>query len=189
MAEDDDNWATIVRALRAPHHGRRHAADLVVLPGGRLGRIAATRCDHEDRRADHRSPTGIGPTSADATEISRLDPDNLEHWTPVWHGGFGGWTFEMTPPIRGQHRFKFLVFRSPSDGSALRIAPVRPPLGPQCGRELRTIIVRFGGQEVPVISASAGRPGRSFADARGDAAQWMVYTSYRLAGLPTRVGE
>jgi hypothetical protein len=91
----------------------------------------------------------------------------------------------MTPPIRGQRRFKFLVFRSPSDGNALRIAPVHPHVGPACGHEPRTITVRLGGQEVPVIRASA----HNFACARGDAVRWMVYMSYRLAGLPAHVCE
>lgn len=186
MAAGDD-WATIVQTLRAQESGRRTATDIVVQPGGRLSQVPAVSAEEGEALSklpeERMATANVGPVAADVEEISRLDPDNVECWTPVWHGAFGGWTFEMTPPIRGQRRFKFLVFRSPSDGMALRISPLRPNLDTQYGHTPHMITARLGGEDVPVICGPAGRPARSFADARGDAAKWMIYTSYRRAGL------
>ncbi|MGE3288172.1 MAG: hypothetical protein AB7J32_19020 [Pseudonocardia sp.] len=180
-----DNWATIMETLRAQESGRRTPTDIVVEPGGRLTQVSAERVEESFSKLppERMAAVNVGPSSADAAEISALDPANVECWTPVWHEDFGGWTFEMTPPIHGQRRFKFLVFRSPSDGNALRISPLYPDLDSQYGHEPHMITARMGGEDVPVICGPAGRAARTFADARGDAAKWMVYTSYRMAGL------
>lgn len=187
MAAGED-WATIVATLRAQESGRATPTDIVVRPGGALGQVPAgltTEHGHTvSKLPQERMATVVpGPTATDAEEISLLDPSNIECWTPVWRGGFGAWTFEMVPPIRGQLRFTFLVFRSPSDGNALRISPLYPNLDDEFGHEPHMITVRLGGERVPVICGPGGRAARTFAEVRGDAAKWMVFQSYRLAGL------
>lgn len=151
-----------MKTLHAQESGVRTRTDVIVEPGGRLSEIPAGPVDHREALSrlpqERMAARNTGPSSADAAEISRLDPDNVECWTPVRHGGFGGWTFELSLPVRGQRRFKFLVFRSPSDGNALRISPLYPNLDAHYGHEPHMITARLGGEDVPVICGPAGRP-------------------------------
>ena len=96
-----------------------------------------------------------------------------------WRGG------TTRTEIGNQNTFReyVTVHSATSDGNALRISPLYPDLDSQYGHEPHMITARMGGEDVPVICGPAGRAARTFADARGDAAKWMVYTSYRMAGL------
>jgi hypothetical protein len=93
------------------------------------------------------------------------------------------------PPFRSQGWFKFLVFRNPSDGNRLRTAPLYPNRDHLFGHVPHMITARVGGYEIPVICGPAGRAAVDFRQARGDAAKWMIYTSYQLAGLAAPFSE
>lgn len=188
------SWDTIAETLRGKENGRTTSADLVVRPGGGVELVPAGATERSAEPVSTLEPermaaTMVGPSSADVAEIRRLDPHNVERWTPRQQGGFSGWTFEMVPPFASQGRFKFLVFRSPSDGNRLRISPLYPTYDHLFGHAPHMINVRLGGHVVPVICGPGGRAAADFTAARGYAAKWMIYTSYRLAGRPAPFSE
>jgi hypothetical protein len=183
------SWDTIAETLRDKENGRTTPTDLVVRPGGGIVMVPAGATERladpvSTLEPERMAATMLGPSSADVEEIRRLDPNNEEHWTPRQQGDFSGWTFEMTPPFASQGRFKFLVFRSPSDGNQLRISPLRPKYDHLFGHGPHMINVRLGGHVVPVICGPGGRAATNFTIARGHTVKWMIYASYRLAGRP-----
>jgi hypothetical protein len=188
------SWDTILTALRDKENGRTTSTDLVVRPGGGVDLVASGTTERHSEpvstlEPDRMAATMVGPSVADAEEIRRLDPHNVERWTPRQEGEFSGWMFEMVPPFASQGRFKFLVFRSPSDGNRLRISPLRPTYDHLFGHGPHMINVRLGGHVVPVICGPGGRAAANFTVARGYAAKWMIYASYRLAGRPAPFSE
>lgn len=188
------SWDTIVETLRNKENGRTTSTDLVVRPGGGVDLVASGTTESLSEPVSTLEPermaaTMVGPSTTDVEEIRRLDPNNVERWTPCQQGDFSGWTFEMVPPFASQGRFKFLVFRSPSDGNRLRISPLRPTFDHLFGHAPHMINVRLGGHVVPVICGPGGRAATNFTAARGYTAKWMIYTSYRLAGRPASFSE
>lgn len=187
MAAD---WDTITSTLRNKEEGLAPSVDLELRPGGAVTLVPAGRDEGVVERPVSTLPTErmaaamAGPSAGDAQEIRQLDPTNCENWSPEHRGEFAGWTFELTPPFAAQSRFKFLVFRSPSDGNRLRISPLHPNYDHLFGHDSHMVNVRLGGYVVPVICGPNGRAASDFTQARGDAAKWMIYTSYRLAGQP-----
>jgi hypothetical protein len=186
MASD---WATIAETLRNKENGRETSSDLVLRPGGVVDKVSSAAVEQYAEPVStlpsERMAAGMpGPSSADIAEIRRLDPTNRENWTPTYRGDFSGWTFELSPPVRTQCRFRFLTFRSPSDGNRLRTSPLYPSRDHLFGHAAHMINVRVGGFAVPVICGPSGRSAANFTQVRGDAAKWMIYTSYQLAGLP-----
>lgn len=187
MAAD---WDTIADTLRTKENGLAPSVDLELRPGGAVTVVPAQPGGGTVERpvstlpAERMAATMAGPSPSDVEEIRRLDPTNCENWTPEQRGEFAGWTFELAPPFGAQGRFKFLVFRSPSDGNRLRISPLYPNYDDLYGHDPHMINVRLGGYVVPVICGPNGRASADFTQARGDAAKWMIYTSYRMAGLP-----
>jgi hypothetical protein len=123
-------------------------------------------------------------TTADAEELSRLDPENLENWTPVTSSGgeFSGWLFELRPPYQDQP-FKFLTFRNPSRRNEWDVASIAPNLDRQFGHAPHMITTVVGGRKMPIICGPGGEPSPSLTVVRGVAAKWMYYTSARMAGV------
>lgn len=202
MAAGND-WDSIFRELRQKENGERTGTELVVQPGGQLVRVLAGQPNSqgtpvsrlpEDRMAatnvvGDSATRVIGPSTTDAIEIRELDPRNVESWRIHEQGGLSGWSFALTPPITPQKAFRFFVWRSPSEGNALRITAVEPYFG-KPSHEWHIIRIWFGRIEVPVICATPGaRPARNFAEVRGQAAKWTTYVSLRLAGIKPGFSE
>ena len=182
MAAD---WDTITTTLRNKEEGLAPSVDLELRPGGNVAVVqAGTAVERpvSTLPTERMAAAMLGPSTSDVEEIRELDPTNCENWTPEQRGEFSGWTFELEPPFATQGHFRFLVFRSPSDGNRLRISPLYPNYDDLFGHDAHMINVRLGGYVVPVICGPNGRAAADFTQARGDAAKWMIYTSYRLAG-------
>jgi len=181
------SWDEIAHALRSAEQGSPGGTDVELRPGGQLVLV------YEEHRLeaqplsrlpqDRMAATNAGPSSADVAVLRRLDPANMESWTPMETDLVSGWMFQMTPPVPGQAQFVFLAFRSPSDANAFRIAVLEPDMDAEFGHKPHMIRVHVGGRKIPVICGPEGRPARDLAEVRTHAAKWMAYTSRRIAGL------
>lgn len=178
------SWDQIAQTLRKVEEGKSGDADVQLRPGGTL---VITGHDNPPQPVS-RLPQGRmaavnpGPSQGDVEVLRRLDPGNVEGWTPVLTDLVAGWTFRLTPPIPGQSQFVFFAFRSPSDRNAYRTAVLEPDMDRAYGHTPHMIHANVGGQRIPVICGPAGEPASDLAAVRTHAAKWMAYTSARLAG-------
>ncbi|GGX25346.1 hypothetical protein GCM10010297_53170 [Streptomyces malachitofuscus] len=167
---------------------RNDGPDVELVPGGGFVRSDSSGSSQEISRIPQERMAAInpGPSRADIDLLSRLDPHNVEKWQPVVTSFLTGWRFQMQPPCSGQLPFVFFAFRSPSDGNAFRITPIRPNLDNVISHKKHMYSVKVGGQSVSVLCGPGGRSAADVAEVRTHAAKWMAYTSLRMAGKKPR---
>lgn len=179
-----DSWDAIATTLRDNERGKT-ANDVDLLPGGHLvvtnaaGKPAGTRSrlPNEVMAAVNNSPS-----EADVALLRRLDPDNVEQWTPVVRTFVAGWTFRMTPSVANPPTFRFFTFRSPADGNHWRTALLEPNMDREYGHKPHMIKTIVGGVEIPILCGPLGAARQDLAAVRTDAAKWMVYTTRKIRG-------
>ncbi|MEU5519625.1 hypothetical protein ACIQCD_23480 [Streptomyces sp. NPDC093250] len=167
---------------------RNNGPDVELVPGGGFVRSDSSGVSQEISKIPQERMAAInpGPTQTDIDLLSRLDPHNVEKWQPVVTSFLTGWKFQMQPPCSGQLPFVFFAFRSPSDGNAFRITPIRPNLDNVISHKKHMYSVKVGGQSVSVLCGPGGRSAADLAEVRTHAAKWMAYTSLRMAGRKPR---
>jgi hypothetical protein len=125
--------------------------------------------------------TNPAPHSRDIGDLHRLDPANVEHWTPTTAGLLNGWKFQLCPEP-GAPAYVFFAFRSPQDSNNFRVFVIRPVMDAEFGHGPHMIATMVGGTRIPVICGPTGRAALSLAEARGHAAKWMVHHYLRAQG-------
>lgn len=121
---------------------------------------------------------------SDTDEIRRIDPTNVENWTPVYTSALDGWKFTLVPKSGGV-KFVFIAFRSPNDSGMWRIWVLRPNFDREkLGHKPHLITARVNNNDIPVICGPRGEATRTLAQARLVAGKWALYTQRRLDGDP-----
>lgn len=177
------SWDDVAAFMRNLENGSA-AGDITMNPGGGLvisdpgmGSTASRSVLPKERMA------ALKPTisMADVAEIRRIDPHNVEGWTPMRSSVLDGWRFSLQVAQFG-FRFVFLAFRSPNDGGLWRIWVLRPNADDQFGHKSHMIATYVNGERIPVLCGAGGRANASLAEVRVNAGKWALYTQRRMWG-------
>lgn len=179
MAGDD--WQNVFAQIRAEEEGRGGNNSVHVAPGG--GLEVRPTSDAAGRPISTVPKVRMAATTAEAEELRRLDPRNVEEWTPVRSAGgrVDGWRFRLKDPFADRY-FVFLTFRNPSRRNLWDVSPILPVMDNRLGHGPHMITTTMGSETVPIICGPGGEPAPSLTAVRGVAAKWMAYTAAKLAG-------
>ena len=125
------------------------------------------------------------PHVGDVGELPRLDPDNVEQWTPATAGLLNGWKFRLRPEP-GAPEYVFFAFRSPLDSNNFRVFVISPNVDDSFGHHAHMIATVVGAKRIPVICGPKGASATSLEEARLHAAKWMYYHYLRALGRDPR---
>lgn len=177
------SWEEVARLMRSLENGDR-SGDVVMGPGGTLtvtGPGASSTAPFSVLPTERMAAPAPTISMDDVAQIRRIDPYNVEGWTPVHNSVLDGWRFSLQVAPMG-FRFVFLVFRSPNDGGFWRIWVLRPNADEQFGHEPHMIATYVNGERVPVICGAGGRAHPTLTEARVNAGKWALYTQRRMWG-------
>lgn len=177
------SWDEIAEYMRSLENGSKDG-DIIMGPGGELTVLGpSTQSLGPRSRLPKERMAALKPTISidDVEEIRRIDPHNVEGWTPVQSELLDGWRFSLQVVPSG-YQFVFLAFRSPNDGGRWRIWVLRPNADEQFGHEPHMIATYLNGERIPVICGAGGRANCSLAEVRVNAGKWALYTQRRMWG-------
>ncbi len=176
-----DAWQSVFEQIRADEEGRGGGNGVYVAPGGTLE--VRPSSDAQGRPLSKVPEVRMAASAAEAEELRRLDPHNVEGWVPVSSAGgrVDGWRFRLKDPFADRY-FVFLTFRNPSRRNLWDISPVLPVMDDKFGHDPHMIRTVMGTETVPIICGPGGEPAPSLTAVRGVAGKWMYYTAAKLAG-------
>ena len=121
----------------------------------------------------------INPTATkeEIAAIKKIDPDNVENWTPVDIESIHGLQFRFHSRLQNPGYFTFLALKI--GDREWRIAPIHPDIEDLMGHPHHMVECSIGGHKIPVICGPGGRPATSLREARDFAYKW----SARIEGL------
>ncbi|MFI6779284.1 hypothetical protein [Nocardia sp. NPDC050412] len=176
------DWAQITRQLRQAEVGAP-GTDVMLRPGGQPELIdpygQATQLSRLP--AERMAAINQAPHSSDIGDLSRLDPDNVEQWTPTTAGLLNGWKFRLRPES-GAPEYVFFAFRNPQDSNNFRVFVIEPNMDDQFGHGPHMIATVVGVDRIPVICGPTGRAAATLEEARLHAAKWMYHHYMRAHG-------
>jgi hypothetical protein len=176
------DWDEITRRLRDGEN-RMAGVDVIMRPGGQpeLMTPRGSAAPLSRLPADRMAAINPAPHSSDIGALSRLDPDNLEQWTPATAGLLNGWKFRLRPEAAARE-YVFFAFRSPQDSNNFRVFVIAPNMDDSSGHAPHMIATVVGATRIPVICGPSGEAAATLQQARLHAAKWMYYHYLRAQG-------